>query len=380
MIMANVKFEYLFLDIEWNQAPKTTDIEEREPVQIGIVAADANLNIKRTFSKSIRLSNRECFNQNTFTVSHYPLDAIMKSKSEETVLKNMNISFQNYKYIVVWTNETYELLKRRTDKYGISMPRHRVIILQQLLMQIAGDGKKVIGFEKSLKQAGIKYQKNYLHYSKHDVNYLYLLFCKCYGEYRKLTEQETCYLNPRTHKVHNGNCRYADSALIKSSKDVIFQGNKVCKVCGCENDWNRFHWKTNIKIKRKYNIKDIRDLPLTIENLNRICDIFNLEYSVTNDAVFIKTPFGRWIVYLKGDEVKELHHENYRSRRGEPLNAHKKCIDGYHKQKLVSNNFYDVIYYINCHDSAMTRRWKEKSRIEKLFEMIDNQRIQYAKN
>ena len=75
--------------------------------------------------------------------------------------------------------------------------------------------------------------------------------------------------------------------------------------------------------------------------------------------MFIKTPFGRWIVYLKGDEVKELHHENYRSRRGEPLN---------------------VIYYINCHDSAMTRRWKEKSQIEKLFEMIDNQRIQYAKN
>ena len=89
--MANVKFEYLFLDIEWNQAPKTTDIEEREPVQIGIVAADANLNIKRTFSKSIRLSNRECFNPNTFTVSHYPLDAIMKSKSEETVFKTISI-------------------------------------------------------------------------------------------------------------------------------------------------------------------------------------------------------------------------------------------------------------------------------------------------
>ena len=56
---------------------------------------------------------------------------------------------------------------------------------------------------------------------------------------RKLTEQETCYLNPRTHKVHNGNCRYADSALIKSSKDVIFQGNKVCKVCDCENEDER---------------------------------------------------------------------------------------------------------------------------------------------
>ena len=45
--MANVKFEYLFLDIEWNQAPKTTDIEEREPVQIGIVAVDAKDVYKR---------------------------------------------------------------------------------------------------------------------------------------------------------------------------------------------------------------------------------------------------------------------------------------------------------------------------------------------
>ena len=55
------------------------------------------------------------------------------------------------------------------------MPRHRVIILQQLLMQIAGDGKKVIGFEKSLKQAGIKYQKNYLHYSETRCKLLILI-------------------------------------------------------------------------------------------------------------------------------------------------------------------------------------------------------------
>ena len=54
--MANVKFEYLFLDIEWNQAPKTTDIEEREPVQIGIVAADAKLNIKRAEKFSVYLT------------------------------------------------------------------------------------------------------------------------------------------------------------------------------------------------------------------------------------------------------------------------------------------------------------------------------------
>ena len=36
------KYEYLFLDIEWNQEPGTTDIDGREPVQIAIVAADEN--------------------------------------------------------------------------------------------------------------------------------------------------------------------------------------------------------------------------------------------------------------------------------------------------------------------------------------------------
>ena len=49
--------EYLFLDIEWNQAPGTVRIEGREPVQIAAVAADGELQIIKTFSKAIRLSD-----------------------------------------------------------------------------------------------------------------------------------------------------------------------------------------------------------------------------------------------------------------------------------------------------------------------------------
>lgn len=33
------KIEYLFLDIEWNQAPGTSDLDGREAIQIGVVAA-----------------------------------------------------------------------------------------------------------------------------------------------------------------------------------------------------------------------------------------------------------------------------------------------------------------------------------------------------
>ena len=91
----------------------------------------------------------------------------MQANSEEIVLQKIKMSFPKYKYVVVWTKDTYELLKM--DTYGYSMPRHRVIVFQEVLMHIASDGVNQIGFERALKQAGIEYQKNFLHYSKHDA-------------------------------------------------------------------------------------------------------------------------------------------------------------------------------------------------------------------
>ena len=38
-------FECLFVDMEWNQTPGTKGIEDREPVQIGIVATDEQLQV-----------------------------------------------------------------------------------------------------------------------------------------------------------------------------------------------------------------------------------------------------------------------------------------------------------------------------------------------
>ena len=43
------KFEYLFVDIEWNQTPGTNGIEDREPIQIGVVATDESMNLKKSF-------------------------------------------------------------------------------------------------------------------------------------------------------------------------------------------------------------------------------------------------------------------------------------------------------------------------------------------
>lgn len=38
---------------------------------------------------------------------------------------------------------------------------------------------------------------------KHDANYMYHLFCKCYKEYTRWTNQEICYLSPTTHIIHS---------------------------------------------------------------------------------------------------------------------------------------------------------------------------------
>ena len=228
------KFEYLFVDIEWNQTPGTTGMEDREPIQIGMLATDKSLTIKKTFSRAMRLSELEHYNPDTLTLSHLPLTSVMQANSEETVLQKVKMSFPKYKYVVVWTNDTYELLKKGMDRYGLSMPRYRVILFQQVLMHIASDGKNQIGFERALKKAEISYQKNFLHYSKHDVTYMYQLFCKCYEEYQKRTYQEVCYLNKKSHIIHTGNCQYLHNNLTmafhQTTKNAVFRGNRVCKV------------------------------------------------------------------------------------------------------------------------------------------------------
>ena len=42
---------YLFLDMEWNQAPGTTDLEGREAIQIGVLAADTAMKKSKKFFK-----------------------------------------------------------------------------------------------------------------------------------------------------------------------------------------------------------------------------------------------------------------------------------------------------------------------------------------
>lgn len=102
------KFEYLFVDIEWNQTPGTNGIEDREPIQIGVVATYESMNLKKSFSRAMRLSSEEKYNPDTLVLSHSTLKSVMQANSEEIVLQKIKMSFPKYKYVVVWTKDTYE--------------------------------------------------------------------------------------------------------------------------------------------------------------------------------------------------------------------------------------------------------------------------------
>ena len=115
-----------------------------------------------------------------------------------------------------------------------------------------------------------------------------------------------------------------------------------------------------------------RDEDISIESIEKICKWFKLSYSVSSNAVFVRTAFSRWIVYLQENKVKELFHENYRANKSQYFNKQKmKCTEGYHKQKLPSESFFEVIQYIKYHDAGTVKRMVKKSRLEKLLEMVE---------
>ena len=56
---------------------------------------------------------------------------------------------------------------------------------------------------------------------------------------------------------------------------------------------------------------------LTDDEIREICDRYELIYNITDNVVFIRSACGRWNIFLRGDEVVNLRHENYRWAKGQ---------------------------------------------------------------
>ena len=147
------------------------------------------------------------------------------------------MSFPKFKYIVVWTKDTYDLFIRSAKQAGIKLPRHRVLVLQDIIGLIATSGKKRIGFEMVLTRAEIPYKTANLHFAKQDVQYLFALYKKVYAEYQELTIYESGIVNEKTRIIHTSECRYAkhvEGSAHPGVKALVFRGYRACNCCGSE--------------------------------------------------------------------------------------------------------------------------------------------------
>ena len=165
--MKQEKYEFLFIDMEWNQKAGTQDVANREPIQIGLIGTDDNLDNIKLFSKGIRLEDISTLTEEMCKMVHTNANVVMKANTVVEVFERVKMAFPSYKYIVVWTMGTYDLFKQSMEQTGSKMPRHRVVVLQDILNTITMEQGQNLGFETALTRAEISYEKNYLHYSKH---------------------------------------------------------------------------------------------------------------------------------------------------------------------------------------------------------------------
>lgn len=109
---------------------------------------------------------------------------------------------------------------------------------------------------------------------------------------------------------------------------------------------------------------------LTEEQIGKICERYGFSSRIFGNDIFVTTGFGKWIVRLKNGNVFELRHGNTHSRKRGPV-LQQKITEEYHEQKLPSEDFEEVISYINNHDKNMLKRMSRKTRLECLFEQIE---------
>lgn len=372
-------FKYLFIDMEWNQKEGTQGIENREPIQIGLIGTDENLEDIKLFSKYISPEDIGALKAETCKMTHTNEKMLMQAKTLEEVFQRVKLSFSKYEYVVVWTMSTYELFVQSMNKAGIKLPRHKVLILQEVLGWISIKSGQNLGFETALKKAEISYNPSLLHNSKYDVQYMYELFKKIYSEYTELVEEEDCVINEKSKIIHSSECRYAKDKLNNTvgKKNLIFKGYRPCSCCGTEDYWRRYFWELDTKKKKKTprkktNHLEYRELPLTDENIELICKQFNMKCHIGESVIFLTTNCGYWRIYLAGEEVDEVFHGNFRVSKSE-FKKKKKWNEGYHKQKISQIRFYDVVRYIYFHDKNSYAN-RNRSRIDMLFEQIEHER------
>lgn len=360
---------YLFLDMEWNQLNNQFNLSEDEILEIAAVYVDKDLINDKTFFKIVKPEHIENVSKKTLTFLRLGINILEVALPIEIIVDKFIKKFSEFDIVVVWNRDTYDLFTNATKLCGITLPKHKVIVLQELLSDI----DQFMGFEAALRRYFVKYKPNLLHCSKYDVTYLKRLFYSIIFQYKqqcKVDSKNKAGRLSNSNIIHNLKCHYivGKSSFHHSSYVDIFSGYKLCKYCiGTEK---------HVLLPKELFFDRLDEINnFSEERINAFCKRFDMKCNFSDGLIFVRTHMATWRIYHDGEKVLNIYHENY--RKVEQTKKKKKSNEGYHIQNVKCDNLYDVLNYIHRHDKNFLCEKKiKRNRIDMLLGMLEKERAE----
>lgn len=360
---------YVFLDIEWIQENNKFNIYKNEIIELCLLSVKVcEYEYSKKYFSMVKISDNSKYK--SFQLSHIKESDIERSKPLHKVIETVIKTVEDDDIIVVWSRETFILLQHAIHKCDFNKLQNKVIYLQDITTLAKNDRSKPIGFAHSLDKFKIKYDKNYLHDSRYDVEYLYRLFNEIRNRIKKcipIDYFESNFVITKDGMIHNIKCEDTKD-IISSDKQYatienMFDGHAICKKC-----IDNFP-----KIRKPIDIRSCHaSLQLRDDMVYEMCQSFGLQCTISEGVIFVKGIYTRWKIIHDGEKILSLQHENYRKKFNKSNQKGRKMkFDDYHEQKNVSlKNLHHVLRYIKIHEDNFLNEEKQKTHIERLIDSV----------
>lgn len=370
--------KFIALDIEWNID------NQREILQLATRLLDERYHTIASYFKRFRPKNMKDLSLETQKLLHLNKEYLENEQTFEEGWEHFIEwleSFHDEWLLVVWNNEAIEVLEAHLKRLGYRKPYKKVLILQELIYDLTipleEESRKVQGFVKICKQYGVEVDKKLLHQAYEDVKWLSVLFKRFMiaveiYHHQHVNSGTRYYRSQCGEKVHILECKSIKRKhYAKVYEDLcsgIRKGYMPCKKC-IEYSVQKVidEMKEYVDNLPKYNEID----ESAIEEL---CKKYNFQYQLVNDKLFITTETTKWYLLLKGREVQNIYHENYRATKHG--RSGRKFQSEYHKQAVEILDLRKALNYIYKHDAVYKKNrtmHRNINRVDELLKQINKE-------
>lgn len=366
--------KYLFLDVEGHQGNNKLSISEEDILEISAICVDKDFKNEKSFFSMVKPKHMDAVNDRTLSLLRLDRKVLEDALTIEVVMEKFIKTFSKFEVIVVWNRYTYDLFLKAATHNGIKVPDFRVVVIQELLSVI---DKPVLGevieFEKAIIRYHVNFNPKLLHFAKHNVDCLKKLYCSVKFQYKyqcKVEQINEVVMLNNSIVIHSSKCHYVseDNVIKKAKETDVFYGYPMCK--HCINAGNYTTMPENLVFEKLDDMEEYSE-----EKVAKICERFNMDYKFSDSVLFVRTKMSSWRIYHDGIKITNIYHENYRKSKSEIGKRKKKCNEGFHRQDIKCNNFYEALSYIHSHDKYfLNANQNKQGRIDMLFAMVEKER------